>query len=130
MYAVNPDFARVVEEAKEIGELVHHSTKAVFIYPATVYFYNGQFSGRTWPSHDLLRVRKQRGQPDLTARERFEAEYATWSPEYFVIVKLTELDAQPDLREFLAQDFRLVRRTESYVVYDLRQGGVPGRRTE
>ncbi len=121
LYVVNPDFERFVTTAREIGELVQHSKKALFTGSAFGHRYYGEFSGRRWPTHDALRAGKQRGTPELSAPKRFKTEYAAWSPEYFIIVNPMELNAQPDLKQFLERNFRLIRRTEDYIVYDLRR---------
>ncbi len=130
VYAVNPDFQDIVREAQEIGKTVGQSSKTIMVYPSRIYCYHGDFAGKSWPDLATLRAWKQRGRPELTARERFDAEYAAWSPEYFVIVNLVELDAQPDLAEFLARNHRLVRRTDTYIIYDLRQRGTPAPQTD
>ena len=118
--AVNPDYTRVVRNAEEIGRAVDHSTKVLFISSLEAYRYYGDFSGRWWPNHRALRGAEQRGMAEKTAAERLDAHLAEWSPEYFLIVDPTELDAQPELKTLLDARYPVLRRIDEAVIYDLR----------
>jgi len=125
LYAVNPDFQDVIRKAREIGDAVGHSTKTLVISSYRIYFYHGELSGRTRPDLDMLRTGKRGGGPDLRAKEQFMTQYADWSPEYFVVMNLVELDARPDLKRFLNQNYPVLRRGDTYLIYDLRQSKSP-----
>jgi hypothetical protein len=108
-----------------IGRDVRHSRTTIILdysYGAPVK-YHGWFSGAYWPtSSDIFTPAV--GEPQISARERFrrywpDGSLAEGSPEYFVVTDLADLDRQRDLRRLL-RGSPVVRRTQEYVVYDVR----------
>ena len=124
-----PDqFHHSVEQYKEIGAAVQHSGSTLLIdqdFGASLKYY-GFLSGAYWPMRDEMREEpKWRDNPPSSATERLRRDYwpnhrnTAGPPEYFIVTKLDELDLQPDLRRLLDR-FPIRKRTDAYVIYDLR----------
>ena len=109
--------------AAEIGDLVDHSEKVVYLdydlgHPLC---YFAGISGWFWPDSMSLWQQRVQGKPVCSAEERFAKEYRDKNPDYFVISRnLKELDLQPDLKEYLVGHFPLVKTGVNYVIFDLR----------
>jgi hypothetical protein len=104
---------------RDIGSLTAHHTRVLFLdleygYPL---MYHGELSGDAWPNQDDLAAEALGGRALLTARARFERDYADFDPRYFVVTDLESLDAQPDLQTLLAERAVVVRRAAGYSVY-------------
>jgi hypothetical protein len=117
------DFQDQVAIYEEIGEAVHHSTNTVYLtedygYPLEYY---GWLHGRWWPSVSYESAYGLPGLSDVDAEDRFLAEYAGSSPEYFIVTNLQEFEEQADLRSFLTESFSIAAQTEDYLVFDLRR---------
>ena len=126
------DFEREVQMAKEIGEIVGHSTNTVFLTHnfGRAIAYNGEFSGLPWPTSFSLRERRERGLKQLTKEElygpgyltiRTHGRYIKYTPDYFIITDFKELEEQSDLKEFLRINFSIIASKKDYLVYDLRK---------
>ncbi len=126
------DFEREVEMAKEIGEIVGHSTNNLFLTHnfGRVIAYNGEFSGLSWPTSFSLRDRRERGLVPLEKEELFNPRYLTirthgkyikYTPDFFIITEFSEFEEQVDLREFLNTNFPVIAQTEDYIIFDLRK---------
>jgi hypothetical protein len=118
----NPDAARQAAIAQEIGAQVGHSTRTIILsgdYGVPLE-YHGELSGSAWPIGSDLEWDRLAGVPPPTAEDRFQARFAQSSPEYFIITDLREFDAQPDLKQFLSRNFRLLTQTPEYLIFDLR----------
>lgn len=126
------DFEREVQMAKEIGEIVGHSTNTVFLthnFGRTI-AYNGELSGLPWPTSFSLMERRERGLRQLTKEELYNPEYLTirthgkyikYTPDYFIITDFSELNKQPDLKRFLNTNFPVIAQSEGYIIFDLRK---------
>ena len=110
--------------AREIGRVVEHSTRTIFLdhddgFP-TCYF--GMYAGRWWhQTGDLEFDEVRRGLPYIPAEQRFRESCAASRPEYFIVRDLKDFDRQPDLKQFLDRTYSLLARTDRYLVYDLRE---------
>jgi hypothetical protein len=117
-------FASEPAIATEIGAEVQHSTRTLYLsgdYGVPLE-YHGQLSGASWPIASDLEWEWLTGKPQLDAEARFQSWFAKDAPEYFVVMDLHELDEQPDLKQFLTQNFFLIVQKPDYWVFDLRQG--------
>lgn len=119
----NPYFKQYVEIAKEIGAAVGHSTKTIFLTYAygKPLKYHGELCGRWWPSRGDFRSYALRGLPRLSAEERFNTIYSKDSPEYFIVTDFRAFQEQPDLKEFLAQNFPVLVNNRNYLIFDLKK---------
>jgi hypothetical protein len=126
------DFERDVQMAKEIGEIVGHSTNNLFLTHdfGRVIAYNGEFSGLSWPTRFSLRDRREKGLKPLSKDELFNPGYLTirthgkyikYTPDFFIITEFSEFEEQVDLREFLSNNFPVIARSEDYIIFDLRK---------
>jgi hypothetical protein len=109
--------------AERIGAQVQHSTRTLYLaadYGVPLEYY-GRLSGRAWPIASDLEWEQLAGVQQLSAEQRFQAWFAGDKPEYFIVLDLTELDNQPDLKDFLIRNFVLVTRAPEYWLFDLRQ---------
>lgn len=116
------DFDHQVRIYEEVGEAVHHSTNTVYLteHYGFALEYHGWLSGKNWPSAAYERAYGLPGLSDVDAEERFLADYAGSSPEYFIITNLKDYEEQADLRSYLTQNFPMTAQTEDYLVFDLR----------
>jgi hypothetical protein len=123
----NQAFAREPAIAAEIGALVNHSTRTIFLsgdYGVPLE-YHGLLSGAAWPIASDLEWEQLAGHPPMSAQERFQAWFAKDSPEYFIVIGPSELDEQPDLKQFLMTNFVLVTKDPDYLLFDLQRSS-PG----
>lgn len=106
------------EMAKQVGEIVGHSSKIVFVsyHYGTPLQYYGELSGSYWPrsisdrDHALGVTRLQ------SVEERLNA--LGFSPEYFVITDFGEYNRyHSDLKDYLASKCHLVTKSVEYLVY-------------
>ena len=82
--------------------------------------YHGQLSGDSWPNTDDLAAERLGGEPPITAQERFERDYASGKPTYFVVTDLASLKAEADLRALLDERVTVVEKTPTYHVYQFK----------
>lgn len=115
------DFEDAVHTYEEVGQAVHHSTNTVYLteHYGFALEYHGWLHGRSWPCASYARAYGGAGLSDLSAEERFLADYSSDSLEYFIITNLQEFEEQADLRNFLGESFPIVARTEEYLIFDL-----------
>jgi 4-amino-4-deoxy-L-arabinose transferase-like glycosyltransferase len=109
--------------AEQIGALVQHSTRTVYLAAdyGVPLEYHGQVSGAAWPIASDLEWERLAGVPQPDAEQRFNMWFAPAAPEYFIVLDVSELDNQPDLKQFLTRDFRLIAQTPDYWLFDLRE---------
>ncbi len=129
---ITEDFKTEVEKAREIGEIVGHSTNTVLLTPhfGRIIAYNGELSGLPWPIQSSLRNRKERGLKPLKKDELFNPEYLTirthgkyikYTPDFFIVTEFNEFEAQRDLKIFLNTTFPVIAQSEDYIIFDLRK---------
>jgi hypothetical protein len=117
---VTPDVERQVRAKQEIGELVNHSTKTIFLSSdyGVPLEYHGLLSGASWPLASDLQWERLTGTPVRSAEERFNTRFAKDAPAYFIVEDFRELEQQPDLKRLLAK-FPMLSRTKYYAVFKL-----------
>lgn len=116
--APDPD----VRGYRNIGELVQHSTKVIFLTPHSYggpLEYRGELSGWYWPCEADLRRARRRKKPPFDWRARFD-ELSHQGAEYFVSTPADELTKQRPLGRMLRERYRLLSSSDKYLVYDLR----------
>ncbi len=113
--------SRKIEAAEEIGEIVNHSDKTIFLAHAYGYplRYHGFLAGRYWPDATELWARNLRGSEPLNAEERFNQQYSSLKAEYFIIEDRAFWEQQPDLQRFLTNRFSLLVENQDYLVFKL-----------
>lgn len=117
---INPQIERKIEAGQQIGELVNHSTKTIFLsgdYGVPLE-YHGLLSGSSWPLQWDLEWERLAGLESRSAEERFIRRFAKDSPEYFIVEDLEEFEKQPDLKRFLSK-FPTVAQTNDYLIFRL-----------
>ena len=115
----NKDF---IAFTQEIGDTVEHSAHCVILaynYGKPECYY-GNFAARFWPvTQDFWAQAFQTKL--LSAEERYQKYFAPHHPEYFIISRnLSDFNKQPDLKNFLYKNFKLVKETPRLIVFDLR----------
>ena len=117
----HPDYEYHVKQAKEIGSRIGHSTQTIFLAPfyGTSLVYHGEFVGSAWPNTGDLRTKALLGEPILSAKERFEAEFLEQSAKYFIVTSGPMLNSQPDLKKFLVENFAVYANNNRYIIFDL-----------
>ena len=124
------DFEREVQMAREIGEIVGHSTNTVLLTPhfGRAIAYEGELSGLPWPTSSSLRERRERGLRELQKDELFNSKYFTirthgkyikYTPDFFIITALEEFEKQKDLKGFLNSNFPIIAKNDDYLIFDL-----------
>ncbi|HEX6313963.1 MAG TPA: glycosyltransferase family 39 protein [Gemmatimonadaceae bacterium] len=104
--------------AQEIGELVRHSDRVVFLSPyyGLALQYLGEFTGQYWPRGSTYWLYRPAGERPRTLTERMGA--LPFEPEYFVITHFPEYAANhADLRQYLESNCLPVAMTAQYHIY-------------
>jgi 4-amino-4-deoxy-L-arabinose transferase-like glycosyltransferase len=118
---VGGDFEHKVRVEQEIGELVNHSIKTIFLsgdYGVPLE-YHGLLSGWPWPLASDLQWEQLNGIPPRDAEARFKDEFAKYSPDYFIIMDMAEFQQQQDLKDFLTKNFAIVAQNNDFMIFDL-----------
>jgi hypothetical protein len=104
--------------AREIGEIVRHSTQTVFLahqYGKPLQYY-GELSGAYWPRSIIDHRYARSGERQRSIQERLDS--IGFKPEYFIITHFTEFNQHHlDLKEFLSQYCPVVAQNKDYVIY-------------
>lgn len=104
---------------QDLGKVIGHDTKIIQVSGDYGYrlAYWGWVSGAYWPSTMDTDLRTLAGQtePDFSS----EFSYNTKGKDEFVITSLGELDKQPELRDYLADNYPLDVKGDGYLIYDL-----------
>ena len=118
---INYDFREEIAVWQEIGEIVNHSNRTIFLAQAYGYplRYYGQLFGAPWPRQQDLEVRKLRRLEALDIQTHFEKLTKKWSPEYFIVADLADFARQTDLKDLLTTTFGLCAETDEYLIFDL-----------
>jgi hypothetical protein len=107
-----------VNTAREIGELVNHSSRTIWIardYGMPLQYY-GELSGSYWPRKVTSSSSWQSDEHELSVEERLGD--LSFPAEYFVITDFAEFEKHhTDLKEFLVRDCSLVAHSDSYLIY-------------
>lgn len=110
------------QTAKEIGEIVGHSERTVFVayhYGLPLEYY-GEFSGTFWPRKLVYWLVPQPGEVEKSVQDRLaEIEFI---PEYFVITNFAEYASHhQDLRAYLEMSCAQLAQTDRYLIYHVCQ---------
>jgi hypothetical protein len=109
--------------AQEIGEIVHHSSKTVYLarhYGRPLEYY-GELSGVYWPRKITYWLYRMPGETERTIGERFRE--IGFLPEYFIITDFKEFQAHhSDLGKFLMENCPLVAQSHAYLIYGTCKG--------
>lgn len=125
------DFEKEVKINRDIGNIVGHSKNTLFLTSdfGRTLAYHGELSGLPWPITSSLRERSERGVEIPPKEELFNRRYFTirthgkythYTPDYFIVTAMDELDKQTDLKEFLFSNFPVITVNKDYLVFDLR----------
>jgi hypothetical protein len=108
-----------IASAQEIGELVHHNEKTVFVayhYGLPLEYY-GQLSGAFWPKSSTYWFYREVGERELSVQERIQA--FGFDPDYFVITNFNEYGRlHKDLRDYLVENCQVAAQEEDYLIYE------------
>jgi hypothetical protein len=118
----NPGWVEQVATKEEIGAVVGHSPRTVFLsgdYGLSLE-YHGFVAGEPWPLASDLEWERLAGAPAPAAADRFAEAYAPASPEFFIVEDLDQLALQQDLADLLEGTYPVLVSGGGYVVYDLR----------
>jgi hypothetical protein len=127
---INPDFEREVRIAKEIGEIVGHSTNTIILSsdslgdPSGRYIsYHGEFATLSCPTEIAYQIQWVWGGRVLKAEERFKISYGSheYTPDYFIVTDLREFEELNELKDFLTINFPVMVKNEDYLIFDLRK---------
>jgi hypothetical protein len=105
--------------AEQIGEIVKHSNKTVFLSP---YYgrpleYLGELTGNYWPRSITSPPYQRPGERELTVEERINA--FNFLPEYFVVTDFNEFNIHhADLNDYLDKNCDLLAESESYLIFE------------
>jgi len=121
-YMAEKRYVDEVADAEKIGQLVRHSTRAIFLsyHYGNALSYHGRIAGLYWPSTQDLRVYRMEGRPPEDVASRLARLREPNGADYFIVTDLGELDRQSDLKEFLTGRYPKLAQTERYVVFDMR----------
>ena len=106
-----------------IGNIVNHSDKTIILdenygYPVE---YFSEILGRHWPNKGQIAYSKNIAKMEaLSAQMQFSKIVGGKPPEYFIITDFKSFNLQAELRELLNKNFKILYKTESFVIYDLR----------
>ena len=109
--------------AREIGETIDHSPNTIMLDHAfgKPLEYHGGIAGTVWPGSFDLQRSGEWGKPVLSPRQMFAEINKGSVPEYFVVTALEDFDRQPDLKQFLYASFPVLKKTDRYIIFDLRK---------
>jgi hypothetical protein len=116
---INYQVFNIRPKAREIGELVDHSTNTVFVaqYFGLPLQYFGEITGTHWPRRINYWLYQRPGDRELSIDERLAS--LGFVPEYFIITNFSEFEEHHlDLKDFLLQRCGLVSDPSArYLVY-------------
>jgi dolichyl-phosphate-mannose-protein mannosyltransferase len=118
---LDPSLTRKIKVEEEVGRLVHHTPRAVFLdgdYGLSLE-YHGQISGEPWPLTSDFAWEKLAGVRPETTKQRFDDLPGKGPWDYFIVLDRDEYDQQPGLRRFLAR-FPLRAKSDDYLIFKLR----------
>lgn len=118
------DFYADVKLAEEAGALFKPGDKVVSLapYSSGTLWYWGWVNSTNWLSSADFALRARAGQTyDIKALFN----ETTNGMDYFFVMNFDELNAQPELKDILNTDYKVVVQTPDYILYDLHQRLTP-----
>lgn len=113
-----PNYEPKLTLAREIGEVVEHSTRTVVLGDGNGYLrYYGEFAGWYWPVGGEREQMRRYGVGSAVAKDLYEKLVRAPAAEYFIVTNLAELEAQDDLRNLLLEQFQVISRTEARTIF-------------
>jgi hypothetical protein len=115
LYSATVENPRV---AQEVGRLVNHSSRTVFIarHYGIPLQYMGEFTGSAWPVRIEDVFYRWPGERERTVEERIAA--LDFIPDYYVVTSFDEAYRRhQDLLDYLAANCQTLARTETYLIY-------------
>ena len=115
---------REIAKAPEIGELVNHSTRTLYLSPfeGLPLLYHGKISGLRYAYSGDVIAKFISGVAEKTDMKAiFDPQYVGFEPEFFIVTEFLEFRRFSELREFLTQNFPLFARGPDYLIFDLRK---------
>lgn len=88
-------------------------------YGMRLRYYGWRSTGAAWPSGADLNLFSLAGNDAIDVQDYFAE--ATQGKDFFVVTALSELDAQPALKEILYGDYPLLVEGNGYLIFDLRE---------
>jgi|TARA_Y100000310_G_C20657116_1_gene802535 4-amino-4-deoxy-L-arabinose transferase-like glycosyltransferase len=109
--------------AREIGKLVNHSAKTLFLsisegYPLQYY---GKLAGKqiAYSTVAIEKFVKKRTHLDINkSKNPFNIDFI---PEYFIVTELLEYSRRKDLQNYFMNNFPIIAQNDGYIIYDLRK---------
>ena len=86
-------------------------------YDMRLRYYGWRMSAFTWPSSADLNLFSLHGNKPLEYETYFKEK--TSGKDYFLVTALSELDAQPQLKDILTEDYPVYFQGNGFVIYDL-----------
>ena len=117
------DITEDEKTAQEIGEIVQHSNKVVYIasYYGRPLEYLGELSGSYWPRKISDTDRILRYEHPRSVKERLDT--LDFFPEYFVITDFKEFNRHhADLKKYLINHCSLLVENDKYIIYSVCRG--------
>lgn len=105
--------------AWEIGELVHHSPRTVYVsyYYGLPLEYHGEFGGAPWPVRIEDEFYRRPDEKELSVQQRIAE--LQFTPEYFVITNFDLFNRKhQDLKVYLEANCVLKTQTDQYQIYE------------
>ena len=127
------DFKREVRIAKEIGEIVGHSTRTIYLdsHNGVHLQFHGELYGSNFPK-GCPEDPRERGHIPKT-EELFSAnyfvvrdvkhrgKYIKYIPQYFIVTDFKMFDEKTVLKDFLIKNFPILVQNNDYLIFDLRK---------
>jgi hypothetical protein len=104
--------------AREIGEIVDHSTHTVFVsyYYGFPLQYYGEFGGAPWPVRIEDPFYRLPDEKERSVQERLDT--LGFNPEYFIITNFDLYNRKhQDLKVYLEENCSINRQTDQYLIY-------------
>lgn len=111
-----------IQDAQEIGEIVNHSKNTIFLASQSgkLLLYYGEIAGYNWPHHVDYVVSGREEPSAASIKQQIRSLIANNNAEYFIVTEFPEYESQPDLMNFLTENFPVVVHNNDYLIFDLR----------
>ena len=110
-----------VEKFQQIGELVQHSGKTIFLdedYGKGL-MYHGELSGAVWPTRNVIRDARRTGRKTLATQEDFAALVQQRSAEYFIVTTVSDFAEQTEIKDYVTAHYPEISRNGRFLIFRL-----------